>query len=723
VNDRCPRCSSPTSPSQRFCGECGAPLDTACSACGTANPPGFRFCGGCGAPLAEQRPPAARDEAEERRWATVLFADLSGFTSLSERTDPEDVRALVDRCARLLGAVVERYGGSVDSVIGDAVLAVFGAPVAHEDDAERAVRAALEMQERSREEAEAFGSLPLRVGVNTGEVMFAPVGPDGRRDQTVLGDVVNTAARLQTSAPQGGVLVGEATWRESRRAIRYDPVEPFFVKGKQDAVYAWTAREVVAAPADRPVSDVPMVGRERELEVLRTTWARVVVDRQPQTVALLGPAGIGKTRLARELRAELEAHGIRVLVGRCLPYGESAGYGAFAGLVKVAAGIFESDGLDAAQAKLRTLVATLVPAEECEAVGDQLDALLGLGREDLVTHRRALFAAARRLVEALAAERPTVFGFDDVHWAESSLLDLLEFLAGRVRDVPAMFVLTARPELFDARPDWGGGLPRYTAIAVEPLTDADARRMAVGLLPDPAAEVVERLGETAGGNPLFIEELASSLAEGTTEGSGALPTNLKAIVAARIDALPDLERRVVLEASVVGKVFWRGAVAALGGEVGLDDALDALEDREFIRRLPTSHVEGDAEFSFRHIVLPEVAYGTLPRAVRRERHAMVARHVEATMGDRHGDVATVLAHHWEEAGEAERAVRCYLAAAEHAGRGWAKQEAAALYAQALRLIPEGDVPTRRRVRMQRAIAQQAYLHAALGDVERPSDAT
>ena len=723
MNDRCPRCSSPTSPSQRFCGECGAPLDTACSACGTANPPGFRFCGGCGAPLAEQRPPAARDEAEERRWATVLFADLSGFTSLSERTDPEDVRALVDRCARLLGAVVERYGGSVDSVIGDAVLAVFGAPVAHEDDAERAVRAALEMQERSREEAEAFGSLPLRVGINTGEVMFAPVGPDGRRDQTVLGDVVNTAARLQTSAPQGGVLVGEATWRESRRAIRYDPVEPFFVKGKQDAVYAWTAREVVAAPADRPVSDVPMVGRERELEVLRTTWARVVVDRQPQTVALLGPAGIGKTRLARELRAELEAHGIRVLVGRCLPYGESAGYGAFAGLVKVAAGIFESDGLDAAQAKLRTLVSTLVPAEECEAVGDQLDALLGLGREDLVTHRRALFAAARRLVEALAAERPTVFGFDDVHWAESSLLDLLEFLAGRVRDVPAMFVLTARPELFDARPDWGGGLPRYTAIAVEPLTEADARRMAVGLLPDPAAEVVERLGETAGGNPLFIEELASSLAEGTTEGSGALPTNLKAIVAARIDALPDLERRVVLEASVVGKVFWRGAVAALGGEVGLDDALDALEDREFIRRLPTSHVEGDAEFSFRHIVLPEVAYGTLPRAVRRERHAMVARHVEATMGDRHGDVATVLAHHWEEAGEAERAVRCYLAAAEHAGRGWAKQEAAALYAQALRLIPEGDVPTRRRVRMQRAIAQQAYLHAALGDVERPSDAT
>jgi predicted ATPase len=449
----------------------------------------------------------------------------------------------------------------------------------------------------------------------------------------------------------------------------------------------------------------------------------VVVDRQPQTVAILGPAGIGKTRLARELRAELEAHGVRVLVGRCLPYGESAGYGAFAGLVRVAAGIFESDPLDQAQAKLRALVSELLAGGESEVVGDQLAALLGLGSDDLVTDRRALFSAARCLVEALAAERPTVFGFDDVHWAESSLLDLLEFLAGRVRDVPALFVATARPELFDARPGWGGGLPRYTAIAVEPLTDADARRMAMGLLPDPTSEVVERLGETAGGNPLFIEELASSLAEGTTEGSEALPTNLKAIVAARIDALPERERRVVLDAAIVGKVFGRGAVASLGGEDGLDDALDSLEAREFIRRLPTSRVEGDADFSFRHIVLPEVAYGTLPRAVRRARHGTVARHVEATMGERQADVATVLAHHWREAGEAERAVPYLLSAAELAGRGWAKLEAAALYAQALALIPESDVLTRRRVRMQKVIAQQASLHAALGDVEPPSGAT
>jgi class 3 adenylate cyclase len=696
----------------------------ACPSCGAENPPEFRFCGTCGAPLVAESPPAtAREEAEERRWATVVFADLSGFTSLSERTDPEDVRALVDRCTRLLGAVVDRYGGSVDSVIGDAILAVFGAPVAHEDDAERAVRAALEMQHRSREEAEAFGSLPLRIGVNTGEVMFAPVGPDGRRGQTVLGDVVNTAARLQSSAPQGGVLVGEAAWRESRRAIRYEQVEPFFVKGKEDALYAWLARDVVAPPADRPVSDAPMIGRDRELEVLRSAWDRVVVERQPQFVAILGPAGIGKTRLGREFRAELESAGVRVLVGRCLPYGERTGYGAFASMLKEAAGIFESDALDVARAKLRRLVAALVPEVEVGSVVHHLAALVHLDRGEEVTDRRALFSCARRLVEALAAERPTVFGFDDIHWAEPSLLDLVEFLAARVRDAPALFVATARPELFDARPDWGGGLPRYTAIGVAPLTDADTRRMASGLLPDPAPEVVDRLSEIAAGNPLFIEELASSLAEGTTPSSGALPTSLKAIVAARIDALPDDERRVVLDASVVGKVFWRGALAALGGKEGLDEALDALEARDFVRRLPSSHVEGDAEFAFRHIVIPEVAYGTLPRAVRRERHATVARLLEGTAGDRHGDVAAVLAHHWREAGDDERAVRYLLEAAEQAGRGWAKWEAASLYAQALLLVPEDQVATRRRVRMQQALAQQASMHISLGDVERPGEAT
>jgi class 3 adenylate cyclase len=722
VDDRCPRCSTPNTPSQRFCGRCGASLDQGCPACGTANPPEFRFCGGCGAALEPgPDPTAAREEAGERRWATVLFADLSGFTTLSERSDVEDVRDLVDRCTRLLGEVVARYGGSVDAVIGDAVLAVFGAPVAHEDDAERAVRAALEMQQRSTEEAEAFSSLPLRIGVNTGEVMFAPVGPDGRRGQTVLGDAVNTAARLQTSAPQGAVLVGEATWRESRRAIRYEAVEPFLVKGKQDPLYAWVARDVVAAPADRPVSDVPMVGRERELEVLRSAWARVVVDCQPQCVAILGPAGIGKTRLAREFRTHLEAHGVRVLVGRCLPYGESAGYGAFAELVKAAAGIFESDRLDQARAKLQELVSALVPGSEGDEVGDQLGALLGLEHGELVTNRRALFASARRLVEALAGEQPTVFGFDDVHWAEPSLLDLLEFLAGRVRDAPALFAVTARPELFDTRPNWGGGLPRYTAIAVDALTDADARRMAVELLPDPAPEVVERLREVAAGNPLFIEELAASLAEGTTDRAGTLPTSLKAIVTARIDALPDAERRVVLDASVVGKVFWRGAVAALAGEEGLDDALDSLEARDFIRRLTTARVEGDAEFGFRHIVLPEVAYETLPKAARRQRHATVARLVEGTMGDRERDAAPILAHHWREAGDTERAVRYLLAAADQAGRGWAKWEAAALYAQALELIPAEDVATRRRVRVQRVVALQASMHAALGDVERPPD--
>nr|MBA2624921.1 hypothetical protein [Acidimicrobiia bacterium] len=300
------------------------------------------------------------------------------------------------------------------------------------------------------------------------------------------------------------------------------------------------------------------------------------------------------------------------------------------------------------------------------------------------------------------------------------LLDLLEFLGGRVREVPALFVATARPELFDHRPGWGGGLPTYSALTLDCLSDGDARQMASGLLPDPAPEVVERLGEAAGGNPLFIEELASSLAEGTTDRTQALPTSLKGIIAARIDALPERERRVVLDASVVGKVFWRGALEALGGAEGLDDALDRLEARDFLRRLPSFHVEGDAEFMFRHIALPEVAYSTIPRSTRRQRHAIVAQLVQDTMGDRQVDAAAVIAHHWQEAGEHERAVPYLLEAAQHAGRGWAKWEAAALYAQALELVPEDDVALRRRVRMQRAVAQQAVWHVALGDVDRSS---
>jgi predicted ATPase/class 3 adenylate cyclase len=650
-----------------------------------------------------------------------MFADLSGYTSLSERSDPEDVRAMVDRCMHRLGDVVDKFGGSVNQIMGDGMLAVFGAPVAHEDDAERAVRAALEMHACAAEHVEDFGGLPLRIGLQTGEVMFAPVGPKGRREQTVVGDVVNTAARLQASAPRGGVLVGEETWRATHGSVRYEAVEPLSVKGKKEPVPAWLALETSVAPPERPVSAVPMVGRRRELDILRTTWSRVITDLRPHLVTVIGPAGIGKTRLCQEFRAEIESEGARVLRGRCLPYGESTGYGAFAQLVKSTAGIFETDAAPEARHKLAARAGEILPESEAAAVASHLAVLMGLGEAELVTERQVLFFSARHFVEALAAEEPTVFAFEDTHWAEPSLLDLVEFLAARVRDAPVMFLSSARPELFDDRPGWGGGLPAYTALRIEALPDGQAEELATHLLPESerTEAMLERMAEVAGGNPLFIEELASSLAEGTTDPTRALPTSVKAIVAARLDALQPNERRVLLDASVVGKTFWRGVLAHLGGESGLDDAIDALEARDFVRGERISRIEGDAEFSFRHMLIREVAYSTLSRATRRQRHAEVARFAEETAGDRSGELAPILGYHWREAGESERAVEYFLVAAEQAGRGWAKREAVLLYGQAIELLGPDD-PRRRQARMRQAVAHQAAMHLNYGDAPQPS---
>jgi class 3 adenylate cyclase len=292
----CPDCGELGDVAQRFCGHCGAALAQACAACGADNPPGFRFCGACGTACeTEVQAPSgtAGDSDGERRWVTVMFADLSGFTALSERSDPEEMRSMVDHCMSEMGEIVKRFGGSVDKVIGDALMAVFGAPVAHEDDSERAVRAALEIQRCASEQAADFGGLSVRVGVNTGEVMFALMGPSGRRELTVMGDAVNSAARLQAAAPPGDILVGRETHIASARAIVYEALEPILAKGKQAPMPAWLARAAIAAPGDRPVSAAPFVGRDTELELLVRTWTRTAEELQPQLVTLVGPPGIG----------------------------------------------------------------------------------------------------------------------------------------------------------------------------------------------------------------------------------------------------------------------------------------------------------------------------------------------------------------------------------------------------------------------------------------------
>ncbi len=348
---------------------------------------------------------------------------------------------MVDRCMTEMGEVVERFGGSVDKVIGDALMAVFGAPVAHEDDSERAVRAALEIQRRASQQAEAFGGLSVRIGVNTGEVIFAPVGPQGRREFTVMGDAVNTAARLQAAAPPQGVLVGEETHAASGRAIRYDAVEPILAKGKQAHIHAWLARAATRAPADRPVSATPFIGRDGELELLVRTWARTSGELSPQLVTLVGAPGIGKTRLTLEFAARVEGTGGRTLRGRPLPYGDRPAYWAFGQVVRDASGIFANDSADVAAAKLRDRVASLIPAAGASELATHLSILARLA-EDTVDDRQVLFASAQRFLEALAREQPTLVVLEDLQWADESLLELIEGLSARLGGVPLLAART-----------------------------------------------------------------------------------------------------------------------------------------------------------------------------------------------------------------------------------------------------------------------------------------
>ncbi len=642
---------------------------------------------------------------------TVLFADLSGFTSLSERTDPEEIRSMVDGCMKEMGEVVERFGGIVDKVIGDALMAVFGAPISHEDDAERAVRAALEIQRRASEEAALFGGLCVSAGINTGEVIFAPVGPDGRRELTVMGDAVNTAARLQAAAPPEGVLLGEATHAACLHAIACEAMEPILAKGKEAPLRAWLARGVTSAPADRPLSAAPFIGRDAELELLVRAWARTSAELHPQLVTLVGPPGIGKTRLTREFAARVEADGGRTLHGRPLPYGEPAAYWAFGAVIREACGIFATDPADVAAHKLGERTASLLPSSDARELARNLSILARLA-EDTVEDRHALFASAQRFLEGLAREQPTLVVLEDLHWADDSLVELVEALSVRLAGVPLLLLAIARPEFLDARPNWAR-LPTNTTVQIQALTDSCAHelvRQLLGGVTDKEA-VAGRVDRAAGGNPLFIEELAAWLSEGGAAGARGLPANLKAIIAARVDQLPGPERQVILDASVVGDFFWLGSLRALGGNGSLAGTLQALERRDLVRRSPSSRIVGDQELAFKHGLIREVAYATLPKAVRRERHGIVARFIENAAGDP-AAYAAILAHHWREAGETASAADYLLTAADQAWRGWTPHEAIELCNQALELIPENDKARRRRARLRRAVAATAELHTS-----------
>jgi class 3 adenylate cyclase/tetratricopeptide (TPR) repeat protein len=671
-----------------------------CARCGEEAQEPARFCPNCGAAF------EVATEQEERKLVSVLFVDIVGSTARADLADPEDVRDELRLFYERVREQIERFGGTAEKFIGDAVVAIFGAPLAHGDDAERAVRCGLRVIDAIAKLNDEHPELDLavRAAVNTGEAVVTLGGGHERGDALVTGDVVNTAARLQSAAPPGRLVVGVETFRATRRDLQYEALPPIVAKGKRDRLEAWLALEPAPGGSDEPASPGrPFVGRHRELETLSAMWDQVTSDRRPHLATVLGPPGIGKTRLTTEFVDRATATDGRCIRGRCLPYEEQAGYQATAEQVKSVAGILETDPPRAAREKLNDALTSLLPADEVPDVARYLSLLLGLGIDEPTEVRLPLFFAARRLIEGLAEKNPLVVLFEDLHWADDSQFELLEYLGAHIRDVPVVFLATARPELVELRPAWGGGLVARTTIPLEPLAATEATAMAHDLLESSHALVdVDRVVEIAGGNPLFIEELASSRAEGV--GGTTLPATVREAIASRIDLLPTEQRVALLDASVIGSTFWRGVLSAIGSTLDLDATLAALEARDLIRRAPRSRVEGDTEFAFKHVLIRDIAYGILPRAVRRARHAAVATHIESSSPESVRDLAWFLAHQWRQAGERRRAIEYLLLAAERAGEGWAKDEAIARYDDALELASDEDPALTSSIRLRRAIA-------------------
>ena len=669
-----------------------------CPSCGEGNAARSRFCSSCGASLEDSSSPR-----EERKLVSVLFVDLVGFTARSDRADPEDVRDSLQLYHAEAKRRIEQYGGVLEKFIGDAVMAVFGAPVAHGDDAERAVRAGLRVLEGIGElNREHALDLAARAAVNTGEAVVA-VGMTRGGDALAMGDVVNTASRLQSAAPTGRLIVGAETHRATRHAIRYEEFEPVDAKGKAEVLTAWLAIEPSLAPGERPVAANTLVGRARELELMHSLWSRCVSERRPHLITMMGPPGIGKSRLCRELSALVTAEGGRILRGRCLPYEEQAGYQAFSRIVHEASDILDSDTPAVAREKLQLAVEQLMPEAEVPDTVRYLALLLGLAPDDGVPQVLLLFFAARRFIECAGLAQPTVFILEDVHWAHGSEIALLGYLAQHLRDSPVMLVAAARPELLEAQPTWGSGFVAQTTIPLDPLPPEEAEALAAQLVHsagEPAFDLA-RLVEVAGGNPLFLEELAASVVE--LGDSDELPVTVREAIAARIDAMPSDARSALLSAAVVGKTFWRGVLQALEGiDADVDEALNLLEARDLVRRDPSSELSGDVQFTFKHMLIREVAYATVPRAARREHHAAVARHIEETIAGATETLSPILAYHWREAGEPARAIPYLLAAADAARRSWAQDTVVDLYSKALELADDDDL--RREIGLQRGIA-------------------
>lgn len=659
---QCPRCGSEAAPTHKFCSECGNLLELSCAYCGSTVGADARFCSECGSErVTTTEAPSTPDPTPERRLVTVLFADMVGFTPISEERDVEEVRDLLTEYIELATGLIGRYGGSVDKFIGDAVMAVWGSPVAHEDDAERAVRAALDFVEAIHRLAERTGisALQIRVGVATGEAAVLLNAPG---QGMIAGDLVNTASRLQGAAQPGTVIVNEATYRAARVAISFEPHGDLSLKGKSEPVSTWRPVRVVAKRRGERQGDLiepPFVGRDSELGLLKDLFAVTVRDRRPHLVSVMGVAGIGKSRLAWEFEKYVD--GLVEVVswhqGRSPAYGEGITFWALGEMVRRRARIAETDDPSSSLAKLVAAVDEHIPMLERSWVLKGLEALLGLESTSEFTSDE-LFATWRRFFEAIAEQTPVVMVFEDLQWADAGLVDYIESICSWSRAHPIFVVVLARPDLLDRRPAWGAGQRSYTAVHLEPLHDDAMTELLQGVVPDLPDDMVSDILVRAEGIPLYTVELVRSMVdrghlaiddEGTYQlvrrpKALLIPETLHALVASRLDALDAGARRLVQQASVLGQSFTvEGLTAITGSE--MDQVIPRLERLVTTQMLdldrdPRSPERG--QYGFVQAVIREVAYSTLSLSDRRQLHLGVASYLSSLEDD---ELLPAIAHH------------------------------------------------------------------------------
>jgi class 3 adenylate cyclase len=687
---------------------------------------------------------AAVPLAEERKTVTVLFCDLVGFTEASDRADPEDVRARIRPYHARLRREIEGFGGTVEKFIGDAVMAVFGAPTAHEDDPERGVRAGLRILEAIADlnDADAGLGLAVRVGVETGEAVVALGARPELGEGLVAGDVVNTASRLQGAAPVGGVLAGPGTYAATKQVFEYRVLEPVVLKGKAQPVpvfHAVAARARLGTDLTRSLG-TPMVGRQIDLGIVTGAFQKAVQESTVQLVVVAGEPGVGKSRLVAELGSFVDGWPelIRWRQGRCLPYGDGVTFWALGEIVKAEAGILETDPPQAAGAKIDAIIPSYAP--DAPWLRARLRPLAGLAAPQAA--REENFAAWRAWIELLAERRPSVLVFEDLHWADPVLLEFLEHLADHTEGVPLLLVGTTRPELFERAPAWAASVRDLARVNLRPLGPADTGRLIAGLLGTAVlpAEAQEAILDRTGGNPLYAEQFVRLLQDQhilTKAGAGwrldpnaeiPVPPGVHGLIAARLDALTAERKHLLHDAAVVGTLFWSGALADMGnlGEDRVRAVLHELARTDLIRPARRSSMAGQAEYSFAHALIREVCYGQIPRAGRARRHQRAAAWIKQAAGDRVGDHAEILAAHYTTAlqltgaaggpGAAELAAQAvrYLMLAGDRALGIDVEAAERHYAAALQLCTDGD-PHRAELlaRHGNALCQRArFLEAA-----------